>query len=106
MLLFVIKSALSAFFACLCYSFIFNVKGKNIWIAGLIGAIGGLCYKMIIYFDGSELFANFIGVIALSFLSEIFARKCKTPVTTFRDFLNSFSSGCWYVSNNVTCDSW
>lgn len=83
MLVFMIKSALSAFFASLCYSFIFNVKGKKIWIAGLIGAIGGLCYKIIIYFDGSELFANFIGVVALSFLSEIFARKCKTPVTTF-----------------------
>lgn len=83
MLIILIKSGLSAFLASLCYSFIFNVKGKNIWIAGLIGAIGGIFYKVSLYFTASELLANFIGVIALSLLSEILARKCKTPVTTF-----------------------
>lgn len=83
MLFILLKSSLSAYIACLCFSFLFNVKGKNIWIAGLIGAIGGFCYKAVICLNGSELLANFVGVVALSFLSEILARKCKTPVTTF-----------------------
>ena len=78
-----IKMGLSAFLASLGFGLLFNIKGKNLFLAGLVGGVGGVCYKISLYYGCNEILANFIGVIALSFLSEILARKCKSPVTTF-----------------------
>lgn len=78
-----IKMGLSAFLASLGFGLLFNIKGKNLFLAGLVGGVGGVCYKIPLYYGCNEILANFIGVIALSFLSEILAHKCKSPVTTF-----------------------
>lgn len=78
-----IKAGISAFLASLGFGFLFNIKGKNLWLAGVVGAVGGICYKVALYFGCSELLSNFYGAIGLSLGSEILARRCKTPVTTF-----------------------
>lgn len=79
----IIRAGVSAFLASLGFGFLFNIKGRNLWLAGLVGAIGGISYKLALYFGYSELIANFIGALCLSLASEILARVCKTPVTTF-----------------------
>lgn len=79
----VIKACVSSFLATLGFGFLFNIKGKNLVLAGLVGAFGGLIYKSCLYLGLSEMMANFLGAVGLSLCSEILARCCRTPVTTF-----------------------
>lgn len=79
----IIRAGLSAFLASLGFGFLFNIKGRNLWLAGFVGAVGGIGYKVGLYFGCSELLSNFIGAVCLSLSSEVLARVCKTPVTTF-----------------------
>ena len=73
----------SSFLASLGFGILFNIKGKNLILAGIGGAIGGMVYKLVLFLGGSELIAMFSGSVVFSLYSEILARVCKTPVTTF-----------------------
>ena len=79
----ILKAGISSFLASLGFGFLFNIKGRNLWFAGVVGAIGGVCYKVGLYLDCSEILSNFYGALGLALASEILARQCKTPVTTF-----------------------
>lgn len=79
----ILKAGISSFLASLGFGFLFNIKGRNLWLAGVVGAIGGVCYKVGLYLDCSEILSNFYGALGLALASEILARQCKTPVTTF-----------------------
>lgn len=83
MMVLIIKMSLASFLASLGFGILFNIKGKNLILAGLTGVVGGVLYKCGLYFGLSELYANFIGSLGLAFCAEILARVCKTPVTTF-----------------------
>ena len=69
----------SSFLASLGFGILFNIKGKNLILAG----IGGAVYKLVLFLGGSEMIAMFSGSVVFSLYSEILARVCKTPVTTF-----------------------
>ena len=73
----------SSFLASLGFGILFNIKGKNLILAGIGGAIGGRVYKLVLFLGGSEMIAMFSGSVVFSLYSEILARVCKTPVTTF-----------------------
>ena len=73
----------SSFLASLGFGILFNIKGKNLILAGIGGAIGGMVYKLVLFLGGSEMIAMFLGAVVFSLYSEILARVCKTPVTTF-----------------------
>ena len=73
----------SSFLASLGFGILFNIKGKNLILAGIGGAIGGMVYKLVLFLGGSEMIAMFSGSVVFSLYSEILARVCKTPVTTF-----------------------
>lgn len=77
------KMAIASFLASLGFGILFNIKGKNLILAGLTGVVGGVLYKCCLYFGFGELYANFIGSLGLALCAEILARVCKTPVTTF-----------------------
>ena len=79
----IIKAGISAFLASIGFGILFNIRGKKLILAGLTGAIGGILYKYSLYLGMSELVANFLGALGLAIFGEIFARLCKTPVTTF-----------------------
>lgn len=79
----ILKAGISSFLASLGFGFLFNIKGRNLWFAGVVGAIGGVCYKVGLYLNCSEILSNFYGALGLALASEILARQCKTPVTTF-----------------------
>lgn len=78
-----IEAMISAFIASFGFGILFNIKGKKLFLAGIGGSIGGLIYHITLQYGLSELFAMFFGSVAFSLYSEICARICKTPVTTF-----------------------
>lgn len=69
--------------ASLCFAIIYNVKGKNIFWAGIGGGISWLVYLLMNNINNSNIFALFLGAVAVSIYSEIMARVRKAPVTTF-----------------------
>ena len=73
----------SSFLASLGFGILFNIKGKNLILAGIGGAIGGMVYKLVLFLGASEMIPMFSGSVVFSLYSEILARVCKTPVTTF-----------------------
>lgn len=78
-----VQIMIGSFFASLGFGILFNIKGKKLLLAGLGGMIGALVYHIALRMNLSEMLAMFWGSIALSLYAEIFARVCKTPVTTF-----------------------
>lgn len=81
--MYLIKMMVGSFFASLGFGVLFNIRGNKLLLAGIGGSIGGIVYHAAMLAGCSELVAMFWGSIALSLYSEIFARICKTPVTTF-----------------------
>ena len=72
-----------AVFASLGFALLFNVRGDKLFAAALIGGIGGVLYDLLIFFHCSNYFSLFFACVAISILSELFARILKCPVTTF-----------------------
>lgn len=77
------KIMIASFIASLGFGILFNIKGKKLILAGIGGAIGGVVYHLCLRSGTSELIAMFTGSVSFSLYSEICARICKTPVTTF-----------------------
>lgn len=78
-----VQIMIGSFFASLGFGILFNIKGNKLFLAGIGGMIGAMVYHTCLYMHVSEMMAMFLGSIALSLYAEIFARICKTPVTTF-----------------------
>lgn len=78
-----IMYAFYSFISSLGFAIIYNVKGKNVFIAGIGGGISWLIYMLINNLSNSNLLSLFIGAISVSIYSEIMARVRKAPVTTF-----------------------
>lgn len=74
---------LMAFFASLGFAILFNVQKKYLFYAASSGTIGGIIYYLILESNISEVFALFIASVAITIVSEVFARKLKCPATTF-----------------------
>lgn len=73
----------SSFVASLGFGVLFNIKGKKLILAGIGGSIGGLVYQEVLQISQSNLMAMFFASISFSLYSELCARLCKSPVTTF-----------------------
>lgn len=74
---------LTAALASLGFAVLFNVRGKNLWVAAEIGGFAGLIYEACIEAGASVAVALFVASFSLALASEIAARHMKTPVTTF-----------------------
>lgn len=73
----------SSFIASLGFGILFNIKGKKLILAGIGGSLGGVIYQLILEYTQSNMTAMFWASVAFSLYSEICARLCKSPVTTF-----------------------
>lgn len=73
----------AAIFASLGFGVLFNIRGNKLFVASLIGGLGGIVYEIIMGTGQSAAFSLFWASCALSLASEIAARMMKTPVTTF-----------------------
>lgn len=78
-----IMYALYSFITSLCFAIIYNIKGKNVFIAGMGGGISWFVYLIVHNLYNSNILSLFLGAIAASIYSEIMARLRKAPVTTF-----------------------
>lgn len=74
---------LFAFFASVGFAILFNIRKSKIIVAGVIGAIGGIVYHVLLKYSYSTFLSLFIASIVIALLSEVCARKYKTPATTF-----------------------
>ena len=65
------------------FGYMFNIKGNKVFISAFIGGVGGFVYTYALNAGHSNAVSLFFGSIAISLLSEIFARYLKCPVTSF-----------------------
>jgi uncharacterized membrane protein YjjB (DUF3815 family) len=56
---------------------------KQYIYCGYTGAVGWLCYLLLVSFQFSSVLATFAAAIILTFFSRIFAIRRKVPVTVF-----------------------
>lgn len=72
-----------SFIATLAFSVLFNIKGKNTWLAALGGGLSWLFYILALKYTVSQPLAFFYASVAVAVYSEIMARVRKCPVTIF-----------------------
>jgi uncharacterized membrane protein YjjB (DUF3815 family) len=72
-----------SFIAILAFSVIFNIKGKNTWIAAIGGGLSWFFYIFSLKYIISQPLAFFYASVAVAIYSEIMARVRKCPVTIF-----------------------
>lgn len=71
-----------AFAACAAFSIAFNLRGRNLILASLGGALGWLVYLLCNPLQ-NDILQFFIATLAISIYSEVMARVLKTPVTGY-----------------------
>lgn len=76
-----IIEVVAAFFASFSFGFIFNVKGKYLYIAGIGGSLGWLVYKVCLSYGVGDSSSLFLSAIIFSIYCEICARIYMTPST-------------------------
>lgn len=74
---------ISSFLATFGFGILFNIKGYKLILAAMGGMLGSIVYTMVLQIGQAEVSALFFASLAFSLYSEILARICKTPVTTF-----------------------
>lgn len=78
-----IKVIIGSFLTTVSFGILFNVRGKKVIYAGLIGICAGTTLYGVQKLGVNLIVAQFFAAFVLSGLAELFARKVKTPVTTF-----------------------
>lgn len=73
----------SSFVATFGFGILFNIKGHKLVLAGIGGMIGSVVYTIALDCAINEVTSLFLASVAFSLYSEILARICHTPVTTF-----------------------
>ena len=74
---------LSSFIASFGFGIIFNIHGKKLVAAAFAGMLGSVVYTAMMNQGQDEVMSMLLASICFSIFSEVFARICHTPVTTF-----------------------
>ena len=78
-----IIKVIGAFLAILCFAIMLETPKKYIVFAGIVGAVGWFVFLFAGKMGASEVFATFLSALTIAFISHVFARVFKTPVTGF-----------------------
>ena len=78
-----IIKVIGAFLAILCFAIMLETPKKYIVFAGIVGAVGWFVFLFAEKMGASEVFATFLSALTIAFISHVFARVFKTPVTGF-----------------------
>lgn len=78
-----ILGAIGAFVAIYSFAVYIEVPKKYLFLAGLVGGIGGFVYLLSIQFNRGDVMASFLSALIAAIVAHIFARLFKTPVTLF-----------------------
>lgn len=74
----------SGFISALGFAILYNIPRKTIVPAGFTGAIGWLIYFILINYVGTiDFLATITASFFIAFVSQIFARRLRTPVVIF-----------------------
>ncbi len=74
---------IGAFLAIFSFGIILEIPKKYLSYAGVVGAIGWFSYLISIEGGANDILATFLSAVVIAFVSHIFARVFKTPVTVF-----------------------
>ncbi len=78
-----ILPCLAAFLACIGFSLIYNIHGKNILVASLCGAFGWAIYLIWDGFSASMVLPYFCAGVAIALYAEVAAYLCHSPITVY-----------------------
>ena len=73
----------TSFFGSLGFGILFNLRGKKLFFAAFGGFLAWSAFLFLGLWIESEVFRYFAVSSLISVYSEILARRCKTPTTTF-----------------------
>ena len=65
------------------FGILFNIHTDKLFSVAFVGFIGGLLFDFLVECGQSTVVSLFFASVAISFLSELFARMLRTPVTSF-----------------------
>ena len=74
---------LGAALAIFAFSILLEAPKKYLWCAGCVGAVGWFVFLVSDSFGASIIVASFISALTIAFVSHVFARIFKAPVTVF-----------------------
>ena len=74
---------LGAFLAIFAFGVILEIPKKYLAYAGLVGMIGWFAYLIAVEGGANDILSTFLSAVTIAFVSHIFARVFKTPVTVF-----------------------
>ena len=77
----IIMPCVYAFFASFGFSYVFNLRGKNMFYAALGGGLSWFVYLLFAGCFSSDVPQFFLSMVAVSLYSEYMARKHHSPVT-------------------------
>lgn len=78
-----IIKVVGAFLAIFSFAVLIETPKKYLLWAGVVGAIGWLVYLVAGNLGLNDVFSSFLSAFAVAFVSHVFARIFKTPVTVF-----------------------
>lgn len=78
-----VEGSIYAFIATIGFGILFNIRGRNLFIAALGAGISWFCYLFTMKLTSSTFLAYFLASITAGVFSEVMARILKTPATTF-----------------------
>lgn len=78
-----IIQTISAFFATVFFSVMFNISKRELIFCGLSGGIGWLIYLLVYRISGSVVLSTFAGSLGVSLFARLFAQLRKMPVTIY-----------------------
>ena len=79
----ILYKVIGAFIAIFSFAIMLETPKKYLAYAGVVGAIGWLVYLLAMAKSPNEILATFLSALAIAFVSQIFARVLKLPVTVF-----------------------
>lgn len=79
----ILFGTVGSFVAITAFAVLMECPKKYLFAAGVVGAVGGGVYLASIKWGASIVVASFFSAFAITFLSHIFARTFRAPVTIF-----------------------
>lgn len=79
----ILKHGLLSFISSVGFALIFLVPKNRLIYSGISGMFGWLVFWLSNRFLTGEIIATFLGAFTIAWISNIFARKLKTPATLF-----------------------
>ena len=78
-----VVQTIGAFLAVLSFALILEVPARHILRAGFVGAVCWAIYLISLRYSDSVIASAFVSTLVVAFISHIFARRFKVPVTVF-----------------------